>query len=198
MKNLLSSPAEVVAKPLDLRVKKTHLHIRQAIITLLGEHEYKDITVQMILDTAMINRATFYKYYSGKSDLIAQMIDEFTVEYQQALEQRFSGGIIDFIANTAPIFYQKRHLMLALWQVNTRKHHLYQDMHELIQQVYIKKAQQRHPERPASDWEFQSKLVASLALTSIEYHFSRDKKPTPAVLDEFKQMMQILEITPAT
>ena len=52
----------------DLRVVKTHKVIREAFIMLLSEQEYNDITIQAILDCAKVNRATFYKYYSGKGD----------------------------------------------------------------------------------------------------------------------------------
>lgn len=178
----------------DLRVKKTHLLIRQAIIALLHDHEYKDITVQLILDTAMVNRATFYKYYSGKNDLVGQMIAEFKREYEQALKQRLKGDLADFFSKTVPVFFQKRQVLLALWKVQTRKHHLYQDMQAIIKQIYIEKASQSYPHREKGSWEFQSEIVANLALTSMHYHFSHDKLPTLALVNEFQQIRTILEI----
>ena len=44
----------------DLRVVKTHKAIREALIMLLSEQEYNDITIQAILERAKVNRATFY------------------------------------------------------------------------------------------------------------------------------------------
>ncbi|KXT69747.1 hypothetical protein SGODD07_01730 [Streptococcus gordonii] len=46
--------------PQDLRIKKTKLAIRQAVLGLLAEKPFKKITVAEIIHTAEINRGTFY------------------------------------------------------------------------------------------------------------------------------------------
>ena len=61
---------------MDLRIVKTHKSIRHAFIELLSQQDYDDITIQDILDTALINRATFYKYYSGKNALLQEIVTE--------------------------------------------------------------------------------------------------------------------------
>lgn len=176
----------------DLRIVKTHKTIRQAMVTLLWEKEFKEITVQDILDHALVNRATFYKYYSGKNDLVAQMITDFKQEYNTALESRFTGDLKTFLAVTAPKFFEQRRLILALWKVRTRQHHLYADMQKIIQTAYVRYASQQLPQRTADEWEFQAALVASLALTSIEFHFLRDKLPTAQIFSELEQMVKLL------
>ncbi|WP_369010847.1 TetR/AcrR family transcriptional regulator, partial [Escherichia coli] len=50
----------------DLRVIKTEQHIEQAFLALLQQKPYRAITVQDILDTAAINRSTFYRHYASK------------------------------------------------------------------------------------------------------------------------------------
>ena len=50
----------------DLRVIKTKKHIEDALIDLLYQKDFHAITVQDILDTALINRSTFYKHYADK------------------------------------------------------------------------------------------------------------------------------------
>ena len=55
----------------DLRVVKTHQAIRNALLNLLAERDYDDIAAQDIIATAQVNRATFYKYYSGKNAVAA-------------------------------------------------------------------------------------------------------------------------------
>ena len=61
----------------DPRIIKTHRAIREAFVDLLHEKPFAQITVQDILERAPVNRSTFYKYYSGKSDLAGKMIADF-------------------------------------------------------------------------------------------------------------------------
>ena len=65
----------------DPRIIKTHRAIRNAPIDVLQHKPFKDIAVQDILDAALVNRSTFYKYYSGKSSLASAMIAEFRQRY---------------------------------------------------------------------------------------------------------------------
>jgi AcrR family transcriptional regulator len=54
--------------------------IRSAFITLLGEKDIEEITVQEIVEEAMISRSAFYLHYKDKYDLYeaisANLIDE--------------------------------------------------------------------------------------------------------------------------
>ena len=53
----------------DLRVIKTKKNIEESFLRLLEKKSFSEITVQNILDEALINRSTFYKHYSDKYDL---------------------------------------------------------------------------------------------------------------------------------
>lgn len=53
----------------DLRVRKTRKNIENSFISLLKEKDFHKITVQDILDRALINRSTFYKHYMDKYQL---------------------------------------------------------------------------------------------------------------------------------
>lgn len=50
----------------DLRVVKTINNIENVFLDLLQERDFSAITVQDILDRALINRKTFYRYYKDK------------------------------------------------------------------------------------------------------------------------------------
>ena len=52
----------------DLRVIKTKKNIEESFLRLLEKKSFSEITVQNILDEALINRSTFYKHYSDKYD----------------------------------------------------------------------------------------------------------------------------------
>ncbi len=82
----------------DLRVIKTHLAIQNALIELLDEKLFEKVQVQEIIEKALINRTTFYRYYSGESDLVGKLIKEVKAEYQDLLKKRFeSGNLLRFM-----------------------------------------------------------------------------------------------------
>ena len=72
----------------DLRVVKTHQAIRGALVSLLKTKPFADIAAQEIYAAALVNRTTFYKYYSGKRDLAAKMIADFKQQYAASLAMR--------------------------------------------------------------------------------------------------------------
>lgn len=61
---------------MDRRVKRTINSIENAFIHLLKSYNLEDITIQQIADEADINRATFYKYYQDKYDLLNRLEDQ--------------------------------------------------------------------------------------------------------------------------
>lgn len=62
----------------DLRVWRTHHFLQEAIIELITEKGFEAITVGDIAERAMINRATFYRHYQDKYDLVTRIFEETT------------------------------------------------------------------------------------------------------------------------
>jgi AcrR family transcriptional regulator len=62
----------------DLRVRRTHHFLQEAMIELITEKGFDAITVGDIADRAMINRTTFYRHYQDKYDLVARIFEEMT------------------------------------------------------------------------------------------------------------------------
>lgn len=61
---------------MDRRVKRTINSIEKNFIKLLKNYAIEEITIQQIADEADINRATFYKYYQDKYDLLNNLEDK--------------------------------------------------------------------------------------------------------------------------
>ncbi len=59
----------------DRRSQRTHRLLAGALVALLFEHRYTDLTVQDILDRADIGRTTFYRHYWDKDDLLASEME---------------------------------------------------------------------------------------------------------------------------
>ncbi|GLV60486.1 TetR family transcriptional regulator [Dictyobacter sp. S3.2.2.5] len=60
----------------NLRARRTHKLLREALVELLNEQHFESITVGELARRAMINRATFYRHYLDKYDLVEKIFEE--------------------------------------------------------------------------------------------------------------------------
>jgi AcrR family transcriptional regulator len=56
----------------DLRVRRTHKLLWEALMTELSQRSFEEITVKEICERAMVHRSTFYKHYEDKYALLEQ------------------------------------------------------------------------------------------------------------------------------
>jgi AcrR family transcriptional regulator len=60
----------------DLRVRRTHKLLWEALMALMAEQEFETMSVKEICDRVMVHRTTFYKHYTDKYDLLARGIQQ--------------------------------------------------------------------------------------------------------------------------
>ncbi len=58
----------------DLRIRRTQKQLKEALVALTLEKGYRAITVQDITERAMVNRATFYRHFQDKYDLVTHLL----------------------------------------------------------------------------------------------------------------------------
>lgn len=61
---------------MDRRVLKSQEAIKKAILELMSEKSFDDITIRDISDRANVNRGTIYLHYMDKYDLLDKLIEE--------------------------------------------------------------------------------------------------------------------------
>lgn len=93
----------------DRRVMKTKKSIQEAFEKLLGEKDFRSITVTDIAKMADVNRKTFYNYYQGVDDVMKEMIDNI-------LAKMFGENLNDldfewFLKNPDELFHRLTALM---------------------------------------------------------------------------------------
>jgi AcrR family transcriptional regulator len=71
---------------MDLRIKRTRKLIRDALVELIDEKGFDAISVQDIAERAMINRATFYRHFTDKYELLERCMDDVWEELVNRLE----------------------------------------------------------------------------------------------------------------
>lgn len=74
---------------MDLRIRKTHKALLNALQELLTEKSFDEITVTELCERAETRRATFYKHFGDKSELLVYMIQELQEEYNTKNEVVF-------------------------------------------------------------------------------------------------------------
>ncbi len=94
---------ETARKP-DRRIQRTRTLLRDALMALIVERGYENITVQDIADKADIARATFYLHYKDKEELLLKSMEEIHDELVASIgpvSEKFTmadGNPVDLIA----------------------------------------------------------------------------------------------------
>lgn len=63
----------------DLRIRRTKTFLMQALIRLMEKQSFKQISVIDICNEALVHRATFYKHYKDKYDLLTNTLETLKV-----------------------------------------------------------------------------------------------------------------------
>src|ERR1700722_17593810 len=64
-----------MAESTDPRILRSRRMLMEALVRLLTQKEFDDISIQEIADEATLNRATFYLHYPDKNALLQAMTD---------------------------------------------------------------------------------------------------------------------------
>jgi AcrR family transcriptional regulator len=91
----------------DRRILKSQEAMKKAIIELMTEKNFDQITIQDISDRADLSRKTFYLHYLDKFDLLDKLIEEHINELWKLCEE---SAELDFIDGNVVWFeYLERH-----------------------------------------------------------------------------------------
>ncbi len=87
----------------DLRVRRTHKLLWDALFSLMKEQDFESISVKDICDWAMVHRTTFYKHYQDKYDLLHRGIEStyHTLMAEMAGAKEGTSGFKLFFENVA-------------------------------------------------------------------------------------------------
>jgi AcrR family transcriptional regulator len=91
-----------VDKKEDQRVRRTRDRLGDAMMGLLVEKPFDDITVQDVLDRAQVSRSTFYTHYRDKNDLFLSDAEDFFEMMAMALAR--AGDKSDRVAPVRELF----------------------------------------------------------------------------------------------
>ena len=176
----------------NLRVKRTKILLREALIALIEERGFTTLTVGELTERAMVSRAAFYRSYQDKYDLVEQIfeeamstlfhaIGEFGREHPADVWVRFFEQIAQYDRlyrallgkKGSPWFVQKMRERLAEL---IKEHGSVEDP-----QGPSMSAQVPHPAHPFSDL-FVPDLVATMIVEAITWWLEQGQPYTPKEL----------------
>jgi len=100
----------------DRRIQRTRKLINNALLDLLMDKKFSEITIQEITDTANVGRATFYLHYHNKDDCLMQLLtegfDSLVAEIKKNNEEQ--NDFVGSIEHTFAYISKNRKLYLAL------------------------------------------------------------------------------------
>lgn len=104
----MSANIPPTAPKVDRRVIRTRDRLGDALVALLVEKPFDDITVQEVLDRAQVSRSTFYEHYRDKNDLFLSDVDDFfegmagLIERQNDQSERVA-PVAEFFAHVSEV-----------------------------------------------------------------------------------------------
>ena len=99
---------------MDRRVRKTRKLLKEALVALMTEKDFRKITVTELTKKADINRGTFYLHYFDIYDLLEEMENE-ALDYIKKIIEKYSNpvdyykiliNIIEYVKGKKTFFQQ--------------------------------------------------------------------------------------------
>lgn len=109
-------------KRLDRRIQKTLQLLQNALVELIGEKDYEDITIQELLDRANVGRSTFYAHFENKDQLLRSILTYLNDQFEEGIRQ-LSDQNKTYEDNSA-------HMPLRVIQFVAQNHRLFRAMLE--------------------------------------------------------------------
>lgn len=96
----------------DRRILKTQEAMKKAVVELMAEKNFDNITIQDIADRANINRGTIYLHYQDKYDLLDKLIE---THFDDLEEMNKWACEMDWIDALVPYFeyFEKNYLFFS-------------------------------------------------------------------------------------
>lgn len=160
----------------NLQYLRTDRAIINAFYDLLDVKPFDKITVQNILDMALVSRSTFYQHYRDKYDIVEHLFANFKETFHYFLDtnfvvnaQKFSmSNQIDLIdklgmQNYTKYFLENKRLLGALFKIHTDDINLDSFLYNFYQEKYLDNpVNKARPARDDMKLRLESEIYASI------------------------------------
>jgi AcrR family transcriptional regulator len=175
----------------DARIRRTHERLGSALVKLIQEKPIHDVTIQEVLDEALVGRSTFYLHFRNKDDLLLNQLETFleTMSTTLSTGKEQSDRVVPVAEMFAHIGGQKR-VYRALADSGRLK-----DFFDLAEGYFARGIEQRLRESGRLP-KLQQRELAACAfalsgslLSLLRWWMDRDAKEPPATMDKLFHRM---------
>lgn len=161
----------------DLRVVKTLKQIDGALLSCLAEAPFEKITVDQLCRAALINRSTFYKYYTSKYDLMDRYLNRVLEGFRKQVDVTFVNASPDTIQsllyqknfeNTLAFLHRHKAEYTLLWSIPQEKS-VFSRMVDAVHDAILEKLPARQAPDPYAD--LYARLFATDMMTLVRWWF---------------------------
>lgn len=184
-------PAAKPRRSPDLRVRRTRERLGAALIMLIQEKAFDQVTVQEVLDRARVGRSTFYLHYRDTDDLLLSQFETLLEMMSTALSRRKDPSErIMPVAEMLDHIGSQKNVYRALVQSGRL-----QDFYELAQGHFERGIEQRLSEIkrasaiPSGQLPALSSALAGSLLSLLRRWIDRGGKESPKAMDELFHRM---------
>jgi AcrR family transcriptional regulator len=175
----------------DRRVRHTRDALGDALVAIMHEKPFDDITVQHVLDRAGVGRSTFYTYFRDKDDLFLSDVEDFLEAMAFALSHQ--GEVSNRVAPVREMFAH-----VAEWHefskalIAAGKFH---DFVELAQGYFARGIEQRLAELPrargipTAQRAALAQMFAGAMLSLMTWWMNHGRPVSPKEMDQLYHQM---------
>ncbi|WP_230176610.1 TetR/AcrR family transcriptional regulator [Peribacillus sp. Bi134] len=93
---------------IDRRIRKSKMALKESLISLMQNKDFRDISITDIVELADLNRGTFYKHYQYKEELLEEamedVIADLIISYREPYKNVDTFTINELTASVIKIF----------------------------------------------------------------------------------------------
>ncbi len=139
-------------KKTDAQVLRSKEWMLEALITLMSEKEFEQITVSEIAQRAGLDRRTFYRHFGSKEEILADYIQKLGALYEETLRKSRAMNTYSIVlafftvceqnGELLNLLHRHRLLPLLLYELNSlfaqmhNKYHIGEDIYASFDQEY--------------------------------------------------------------
>ncbi len=184
----------MMKKTEDRRIQKTRNLLREAVISLMLEKRYEDISVQDILDRANVGRSTFYMHFQNKDELLTSGVHQdlrtmlkTAQEKAPAVSGRPYESIIGFSLTVFEHAYEYRSVWKAMLGSRAGaivRHNIQEVLADLIRDAYKKEFQRRRKTTSEVPFELMVHFLASTFMSVMSWWLNHKSPIPPKAIDD--------------
>ncbi|MCT4479025.1 TetR/AcrR family transcriptional regulator [Bacillus sp. BA3] len=93
---------------IDRRIRKSKMALKESLISLMQNKDFRDISITDIVELADLNRGTFYKHYQYKEELLEEVMEDviadLIISYREPYKNVDTFTINELTASVIKIF----------------------------------------------------------------------------------------------